>query len=103
MLMITGMSLFGAGYLVFRFAQFICRYRPASMWASEAAVLVVLTPAVMILLAGGGACLGKFWFDGGLQEVDRSETTLAAVLAVLIVVFARLAGRHLRAPRNTPA
>lgn len=66
MLLMSGVSLYGAGYLVFRFAQFICRVRPASIWASEAAILVVLAPVVMILLASGTACLVKFWFESGL-------------------------------------
>jgi len=103
MLVMAGMLLFGTGYLVLRFAHYICRQRPASFWASEAGILVVLGPAVMILMAVGGACIAKSWLDGSLQNTDRFEAALMAALLVLIVVFERQTRLRLRAARETPA
>jgi len=103
MLATAGVLLFSAGYLVLSFAHYACRQRPASFWASEAGILVVLGPSVLILMALGGGCIAKFWVDGGLQNMGRLEAALVAALVVLIVVFERLTRLRQRAARQTPA
>ena len=99
MLLISGTALIGAAYLVFLFAYSACRNRPASFWASETVVLVVLAPAVMILLAIGCALLVKAWIDGELQHLNGVDGVVAAIGIVLIVVFGYLSGLRLRGTR----
>ncbi len=103
MLMISGTALIGAAYLLIVFAYFTCRHRPTSFWASETAVLVVLAPGVMILLAAGCALLAKAWIDGELQHLDGMDGVIAATGVVLIVVFGYLSGLRLRGTRAPTA
>lgn len=99
MLLISGTVLIGAAYLVYMFTYAACRHRPASVWASEAMVLVVLAPAMLIFFAAGCALIAKAWIDGELQHMDGVDAMIAATGVVLIVVAGYLSSLRLRGTR----
>ena len=103
MLVETGVVLVGGAYLLFGVARHTCRHRPESIWASEAMVLAVVAPAIMIMLATGGACLAVSLVNGTWNDIGGPEGALLVVLVLLMAALPRLAATRLRTAHNTPA
>ena len=101
MLMLWGVLLICAAYLLFLFTSVVCQRRPASFWASETVVLIFLAPAIMVLFVTGCAVVAKFWIDGGVKGLDEADIGIGAASIVLVVVLGYLSSMRLKRPRAT--